>query len=175
MRRSFLFALASLVLASALFAGSSRAQDPVGKPETHDGAWLQNHGRDARADEQSCYVCHTDRTSCIQCHQDTPPRSHTPAWVKRSHGLQARWSRESCMACHREDSCVACHQTTPPASHRPGFGSTASGAQGGQHCLSCHYPLEDTSCFTCHKVTHAPGQEAAAAATGLNGLTNRRR
>jgi hypothetical protein len=163
--------LTVLALALGLSARSLAADPaPVGKPETHDGAWLQNHGRAARADEQSCLVCHSDRTSCIQCHQDTPPRSHTPAWVKRSHGLEARFSRESCAACHREDSCTACHQTTPPSSHRPGWNGTAAGGQGGQHCLSCHYPVSDTSCFTCHKVAHAPG---VFPTTGTQGAVRR--
>ena len=93
----------------------------VGKPDTHNGAWLETHGQAARVDEESCLQCHTGRTSCIQCHQDTQPRSHTPSWVKRGHALEARWSRETCLACHNDDSCIACHQSTPPSSHRPGW------------------------------------------------------
>ena len=129
----------------------------VGKPDTHNGAWLETHGQAARVDEESCLQCHTGRTSCIQCHQDTQPRSHTPSWVKRGHALEARWSRETCLACHNDDSCIACHQSTPPSSHRPGWGTAVTGVPGGEHCASCHYPLSDTTCFTCHKVAHTQG------------------
>lgn len=166
MRKLFLLALFLLAAASlgrALAQDDQPAQPAApGKPDTHDGTWILRHGQASRVDEASCLQCHSDRSLCIQCHQDTQPRSHTPAWVKRTHGLEARWSRETCMTCHREDSCVSCHQSTAPSSHRPGWNSSPAGGAGGQHCLNCHYPVSDTTCFTCHKVAHAPGQYPTA-------------
>jgi hypothetical protein len=148
------FFWAAMVLACVVVVPLSALGVTSNKPETHDGSWLREHGPASRINEQECLDCHQGRTNCIQCHQDTQPRSHTPSWIKRSHGLEARWGRETCMACHREDMCIACHSSTPPSTHRPGWGAV----QPNRHCTSCHFPISETSCFTCHKTSpHPPG------------------
>jgi hypothetical protein len=123
------------------------------KPSSHDLSWVARHGAASKVNLAECLECHTDRVSCIRCHQETEPRSHTPTWVKKGHGLEARWDRTACKACHTEDSCIECHENTPPSDHRPGWREPLN-----RHCNSCHYPVQDTTCFTCHKRAHAPNE-----------------
>lgn len=139
-----------LIMATSLMAYAVNSD----KPSTHDTTWIERHGNASKIDKEECLQCHVEEVSCIKCHQDTPPRDHTPGWVKKGHGLEARWDSESCSSCHREDTCITCHQETPPASHRPGWREPLN-----RHCgSSCHYPIQETTCYTCHKSAHAPNQ-----------------
>lgn len=126
---------------------------PSDKPNSHDASWIQRHGQASKLNMDECLQCHTDRVACIKCHEEVAPRSHTPGWVKKGHGLEARWDRAKCAACHKEDSCIECHTQTPPASHRPGWRAPLN-----RHCGNCHYPIQETTCFTCHKSAHAPNE-----------------
>jgi hypothetical protein len=147
MRAGVIAAIAIMLMALAALAVDSN------KPASHDLSWVKRHGAASRVNLKECLECHTDRVSCIRCHQETPPRSHTPTWTKKGHGLEARWDRSACSACHTEDSCIECHTNTPPSSHRPGWRDPIN-----RHCGSCHYPVQETTCFTCHKRAHAPNE-----------------
>jgi hypothetical protein len=150
------------------------------KPETHDGSWINRHGKVSATDESECMNCHTDRLDCIRCHEDTKPRDHTSGYVNKSHGMKARWSRNSCAACHTDGSfCDECHEVSEPSSHVMGWGGNLYNRTGdaagrtGRHCVSCHTPAVSGNsfgsdhitrgCKTCHTVlnrnpggTHPP-------------------
>lgn len=126
------------------------------KPDTHNTAWLELHGKQAAVDDSLCISCHTDRLACIACHEDVRPRSHNNSWVKKGHGLQSRWDPTGCKTCHTEDSCSSCHETSVPMNHnRAGFGTANS---AGFHCYSgCQLPsgswrnTVSQNCVVCHK------------------------
>lgn len=121
------------------------------KPESHNASWMKFHGQASKVNEEECLACHSKKDDCIRCHQDTPPRDHTPSWMKRGHGLESRWNRDNCMACHKNDFCVECHTSQMPMYHTSRF-------INGGHCYTeCHSPnLRDTKCITCHKGYHGP-------------------
>ncbi len=140
--------------------GEQDTRIPFPRPDSHQGNWLEYHGKTTGAEGNSpgqpgnaCLICH-DRTVCIACHTTTMPRDHTTFWRTRSHGLMADANRERCLACHRQDYCVRCHSETAPRSH------TASWRT--RHCTWCHFgaglSLEGNNCTVCHRqrVSHVP-------------------
>lgn len=149
-KKLFLSTLFLLLVFSIAFAVDTT------KPSDHNATWLYDHGRAAKADEQTCLACHDERSECIACHEDTPPRNHTNTFVNKTHGLQARWDKSSCQTCHRQDYCDACHETAYPLSHaKSGFGKMNGPAF---HCeTSCQLPVGNwkntvhQNCIVCHK------------------------
>jgi hypothetical protein len=93
-----------------------------------------------------CSLCHDEQESCESCHTQNPPKDHTLAWRRKTHGLEATWDRASCAVCHEEDSCLKCHRNSTPSSHRAGWGSPLN-----RHCVNCHYPAEQSGCTVCHE------------------------
>ena len=106
------------------------------QPPSHAAAdFLTAHGALARANVESCAVCHA-RESCARCHVDvtqtptimalasdarvaqlehgrqpvyaTPPDHRTPEFAL-AHGTSARASPERCAICHARESCETCH------------------------------------------------------------------
>ncbi|MHB8763105.1 MAG: hypothetical protein ACYDA8_01985 [Deferrisomatales bacterium] len=123
------------------------------RPPSHGALWERRHGQTADPSARVCGFCHEGRDACRSCHLERQPRSHTPAWGERSHGLQARHDPDACRTCHTASYCSDCHQETP-RSHRPRAGWLASGhrlrgAVAGDGCRVCHRPAEP-SCTPCH-------------------------
>jgi hypothetical protein len=108
--------------------------------------WETIHGQESKIDPAYCGICHDKEASCEECHRKNPPKNHTVAWRRKSHGLRATWDRDKCAVCHEEDFCIKCHQNTKPSSHRVGWDAPAY-----RHCLACHYPPRDAGCTTCHE------------------------
>ena len=127
------------------------------KPASHDAAWIENHGKQAKAKRVECLTCHDERNECISCHEDKAPRSHSASFVNRTHGIEARWNKNSCQVCHRQDFCASCHSTAVPKSHnRAGFGEGDRSA--GSHCgTTCILPsgswknTPSKNCIVCHQ------------------------
>lgn len=119
-----------------------------GRRIAHDtpAMWERIHGRESRANQEGCKLCHDLKQSCDACHSKTPPDDHTLSWRRRTHGLRADWNRERCAACHEEDFCIRCHKNTTPSSHRAGWGHPLN-----RHCTTCHYPVTETNCTVCHQ------------------------
>lgn len=116
------------------------------KPDTHDPAWIDLHGKSAflfapNAHGESCTSCHRE-VGCKACHEVRQPRDHTGLWRVRTHGSAAGWDRDRCKTCHETNQCIACHTTTPPPSHQ--------GAWVAQHGLMAR-SKNDESCLTCHR------------------------
>lgn len=126
------------------------------KPESHNTAWMDLHGKEAMVDDSGCLECHRERINCIACHEDVKPRSHNGSWTNKTHGMKARWDSENCKYCHTEDSCVACHDSVVPVTHnRAGFGTEGN---AGFHCYtSCQLPSGmwkntlSQNCIICHR------------------------
>lgn len=120
-------------------------------PANHGLAWMQLHGRIARAggtaQAERCNTCHQE-SSCAECHQLVPPDDHTEFWRRRGHGFVAGLDRSRCQTCHQPSYCNQCHSESRPLSHSGSWGGTLS-----LHCLSCHLPVQQTSCLTCHRET----------------------
>lgn len=146
-----------LVLILTIFCVSISAYAyEASKPDSHNTAWLDLHGKQAAISDADCIACHTERLNCIACHEDVPPRSHNGSWVNKTHGMQARWDSQGCKTCHTEDSCSSCHDRAVPVNHnRAGFGKEGN---AGFHCLtSCQLPSGmwkntlSQNCVVCHQ------------------------
>jgi hypothetical protein len=128
------------------------------KPRFHDGQWPRLHKVMAEAESYKCQLCHLEK-DCDSCHQVRRPLSHTPRWMRSSHGRMAVHARESCSTCHRSDFCENCH-SQPPPDHTPMFmgfiepgGAIRAGHRQaalirGRACLTCH-SYQD-ACQRCH-------------------------
>lgn len=143
-------------------------------PSSHDGAWIQGHGRIAGTDPAECANCHT-RPSCLACHENGGPalaalplprpggpggveidatraraRLHPPDFA-RGHGSEAATRGEDCASCHAEAFCSSCHAgAETPSFHPMNFLEThASRAFGDDSdCVTCHNP--ELFCRSCH-------------------------
>jgi len=143
---------AAAVVMTALAADGDGTRIPFPRPSSHQGKWLEYHGKAVGAGGSSagrpgaeCTVCH-ERTDCIACHAETMPRDHTNYWRTRGHGLMAAGVRERCNLCHREDYCIRCHNETAPRSH--------TGNWRSKHCSVCHFGTGGAiagNCTVCHK------------------------
>lgn len=133
-------------------------------PFPHPPQWQTAHGPGARAQQESCQLCHTAQT-CESCHQTTLPLDHVgPGWNNGMHGRKALLDRERCATCHTQPSCERCHSVAP-ASHTRGFMNpydVSASPEGVQRhrsmaqkdtraCLTCHEFTPD--CSTCHSST----------------------
>jgi hypothetical protein len=151
------FALAITIVGAMLglpsHAGSDTdARIPFPPPASHQGRWIEYHGKSVGAAGNSpgspgaaCLICH-ERTDCIGCHATTLPKDHTNHWRTRGHGLMVAGNRERCMTCHRQDFCIRCHSETAPRSHTAGWRS--------RHCTFCHFGSGSSisgNCTVCHK------------------------
>jgi hypothetical protein len=117
-------------------------------PPNHKLMGINDHGMQAAADQQACYVCHqTD--DCQRCHNGDPIFNPHPRNYVYRHGQDARLSDLSCTTCHdREEDCNACHrqQGLIPIDHfQPGW---VSAGEGGKHSDQASFDLE--SCLACH-------------------------
>ena len=140
--------------------GQQDTRIPFPPPSSHQGRWLEFHGRSVGAGggsalrpEAECLICH-DRKDCTGCHSIVPPRDHTNFWRTRSHGLMAAGNRERCQTCHRQDYCIRCHSETAPRTHTAGWRA--------RHCDGCHFSgvsVPGEGCGVCHRMaphTSAP-------------------
>lgn len=130
-------------------------------PFPHPPQWAQVHGMSARAQQETCQLCHTPQ-SCESCHQTQAPSDHmSTGWANGMHGRKALMDRERCAACHTQPTCERCHSVAP-ASHSTGFmnpydlNASPEGVQrhrtmaqrDTRACLTCHSFTPD--CSTCH-------------------------
>lgn len=147
-------ALAAAIGAAAAGADSGAKDEriPFPRPDSHQGRWLEFHGKavgaggfSAAQPGEECLTCH-GRQDCAACHSMILPRDHTNFWRTRSHGLMAAGNRERCRTCHQQDYCVRCHSETAPRTH------TATWRK--RHCTWCHFGSGASSadnCRVCHQ------------------------
>jgi len=126
------------------------AADRELRPDSHDLAWANHHGIEARDNQDACALCHT-QTTCQECHvgDNVRPRSH-PLNYAFSHALDARGKELDCAVCHEDpDYCAACHiaEHVLPLNHSQ-TGWVSGGGDGGRHALEGIFDLEN--CIACH-------------------------
>lgn len=141
-------------------SGASRYQGE-GWPFPHPPQWSSSHGMGARAQQETCQLCHQTQ-SCESCHQTQAPVDHLgPGWANGMHGRKALMDRDRCATCHAQPTCERCHSVAPP-SHSAGFMNPydlSASVEGVQRhrtmaqrdtraCLTCHEFTPD--CGTCH-------------------------
>ena len=157
-RKIALFAVLSAtgIIAALVLTAWSDERIPFPRPDSHRGAWVENHGIEAQVQMneagqtgRTCLTCH-EKNDCIACHTSRLPRDHTNYWRTSGHGLTASVNRERCLICHRQDYCVRCHNETAPRSHVGNWGRP-----GNRHCTWCHFSsgmVPADSCGVCHKI-----------------------
>jgi hypothetical protein len=151
---------------------------------THEAAFLETHGRWARASVTTCASCH-DQTMCATCHTATtrpmPPSVQFPEkvaaefihrgdWISR-HAIEQRDDPASCQRCHGPAYCQSCHTFQGVA---PGAADSryphpanwivnhASAARMNiNSCAACHTQNQGSTCLRCHNHggvnPHPPG------------------
>lgn len=82
------------------------------RPESHQAETfkLKLHAEEARADRETCLMCHDEATSCQSCHVVKVPHADDFAV---SHTEPAKQHLAACLRCHEEDYCKLCHDDVP--------------------------------------------------------------
>lgn len=127
-----------------------RSQREGRKPGFHDGLWPRHHKEMAEDEEYKCALCHV-RSDCRGCHQERRPLSHTPRFLRSTHGRMSTHDRRSCATCHETSFCENCHSQPPPnhtLAFRRGGGHKQQALIQGRACLVCH-SFQDV-CAECH-------------------------
>lgn len=146
---------------------------------SHDGNFVKEHPRAARAAAATCAQCH-EQTFCEDCHAKTThpkieikfPEKVDSDFIHRNdflsrHSLDASSDPAMCRRCHSESFCVSCHTEegltsaakNPLDPHPPGWSWPASPNFHGPEarrditrCAACHDQGPATICINCHKV-----------------------
>lgn len=82
------------------------------KPDSHLGAWIEEHGVYARMPTSTCTDCHHPST-CVECHDGRGAVSRNPhdPGFRAVHGLEARLDPANCTICHEQSFCSSCHES----------------------------------------------------------------
>jgi cytochrome c-type protein NapC len=119
---------------------------PTPDESDHAPDFMEEHGKQAAEDPQSCLRCHHDRQQfCDACHGYPPPSHFSGTW-RYTHADAAESDPANCEACHDKAFCSQCHQVDHPADWLQEHGVVA--AQGPQACLVCH---PQSMCDACHE------------------------
>jgi hypothetical protein len=147
---------------------------------SHQGDFVREHARQARAATASCASCH-EQTFCSDCHATTArpkievkfPERVDRDFIHRNdflgrHSLEARTDPAMCRRCHGTSFCEDCHRAQgfrPRSSdtrnpHPPGWTLGRSGAdfhgaaarRDISSCAACHDEGPRSICVDCHKV-----------------------
>ncbi|MEI7706224.1 MAG: cytochrome c3 family protein [Deltaproteobacteria bacterium] len=165
---------------------------------SHEAAWLETHGKWAKASVNTCTACH-DQTMCSQCHTATtrpmPPSVQFPEkvtaefihrgdWISR-HAIEQQADPTSCTKCHGTGYCQSCHafQNVAPGGsanslrpHPQGWISIHGQAarQNILSCAACHNQGAQSICVACHSTgrvnPHPPGWKGTRAQIGGNSM-----
>ncbi len=146
---------------------------------SHEGNFVKEHPRAARASSETCALCH-DQTFCADCHAATThprveikfPEKVDSDFIHRDdflghHQLDAQSDPAMCKRCHSDSFCVTCHQAqnlvpgapNPLDPHPLGWSWPSSPNFHGpearrdiSRCAACHDQGPATICINCHKV-----------------------
>jgi hypothetical protein len=152
------------------------------KPTTffsHQGNFVKEHGRAARAAADSCATCH-EQTFCKECHFETVaariefllPERVDRDFIHRNdflgrHQVEAAADPVMCRRCHGQSFCDDCHRaqnltpfgTDPRNPHPIGWSFPGSPNFHGPaarrdivRCAACHDQGARSICVDCHKV-----------------------
>jgi hypothetical protein len=145
----------------------------------HEGNFLRQHGRWARAQSDVCASCH-NQSYCAECHSERSTVLpgvkqaervdrqfiHRGDWLGR-HPIESRAAPSSCARCHGTKSCDRCHQAqgisaaasgTGRSPHPPDWLNPGSpnnhGGEARRHiaqCAGCHDRGAMSNCVRCHR------------------------
>jgi hypothetical protein len=146
---------------------------------SHQGDFVRQHARPARAAGASCQSCH-DQTFCSDCHSSTVAtkiewqRSEDVAarFIHRNdflgrHAVEAAADGASCRRCHGSSFCESCHRAqnltanaaNPRDPHPPGWAFPGAAQFHGTaarrditSCAGCHDQGARSICVDCHRV-----------------------
>ena len=146
---------------------------------SHQGNYVHEHGRSARAAEATCAECH-EQNFCKDCHANTVstrieikfPERVDADFIHRNdflgrHSVEAQADPSSCRRCHGSSFCEDCHRVqnlTPQAAnprdpHPPGWSFPGSAQFHGtaarqdiSSCAACHDQGARSVCVDCHRV-----------------------
>jgi hypothetical protein len=154
---------------------------PLGPVTTfsHQGDFVRQHARAARATDQSCATCH-QQTFCSDCHSPTVatrvevklPERVEQHFIHRNdflgrHSLEAAGNPTSCRGCHGSSFCENCHRqqnltadaVNPRDPHPRGWSFPGSAQFHGtearrdvSQCAACHDQGARSICVDCHRV-----------------------
>jgi hypothetical protein len=146
---------------------------------SHEGNFLKDHERAARASAASCAQCH-EQSFCAECHASTLAVRPEVKLVERvdrrfihvgdflgRHAMESRADSTTCRKCHGGSFCDSCHRvqglsaasqrTMKP--HPEGFMTPGSPHFHGQaarrdiaSCAACHDQGAQSNCVQCHHV-----------------------
>lgn len=146
---------------------------------SHEGDFVKQHARPARAAGATCAQCH-EQTFCSDCHEKTVSVKiedknfervdqhfiHRNDFLGR-HSVEAQADPVMCRRCHGSSFCENCHRaqnltstaTNPRDPHPAGWSWPGSAQFHGvearrdiNQCASCHDQGARSICVDCHKV-----------------------
>jgi hypothetical protein len=146
---------------------------------SHQGNFVREHARPARAAGATCATCH-EQTFCSDCHEKTVSTKienkffdrvdrdfiHRNDFLSR-HSLEAQADPALCRRCHGTSFCESCHTkqnltgdgTNPRDPHPAGWSWPGSAQFHGTEarrdinkCAACHDQGARSVCVDCHKV-----------------------
>jgi hypothetical protein len=146
---------------------------------SHQGNFVREHARPARAAGASCAQCH-EETFCSDCHEKTVATKienklfervdrdfiHRNDFLGR-HSVEAQADAAMCRRCHGSSYCENCHRaqnllataTSPRDPHPQGWSWPGSAQFHGiearrdiNRCAACHDEGTRSICVDCHKV-----------------------
>ena len=154
----------------------------------HEGNFLREHGRRARAQADLCSQCHV-QNFCADCHSqrqvvrpgvklmERAERQfiHRGDWLGR-HPLESRSAPGSCVRCHSAKQCEACHRKAGVAQRLSAKGTSSSphptdwlnpmspnnhgfaARRRITQCAACHDRGPQSNCIRCHRSVARGGQ-----------------
>jgi hypothetical protein len=146
---------------------------------SHQGDFVREHARPARAAPEACAQCH-EQTFCADCHASTVatrveikfPERVDRDFIHRNdflgrHSVEAQFEPDTCRRCHGSSFCEGCHRaqnlsTSSPSPRDPHpFGWSFPGSPNFHGpaarrdivtCAGCHDQGAQSVCVNCHKV-----------------------
>ena len=146
---------------------------------SHQGNFVAQHSRAARASADACAQCH-DQSFCTDCHAKTVstrieikfPEQVESRFIHRDdfvgrHMIEAQADEASCRRCHGVSFCDDCHRannltpfgTNPRDPHPMGWSFPGSANFHGPaarrdiaSCAACHDQGARSICIDCHRV-----------------------
>lgn len=74
----------------------------------HSENFTYEHGKLAKQEGESCFVCHEEQSSCNNCHKVKMP--HSGNWLPEHRSAAIKLGEKICNNCHANRDCTNCHE-----------------------------------------------------------------
>lgn len=74
----------------------------------HSENFTYEHGKLAKQEDKSCFVCHDKQLSCNDCHRVEMP--HPSNWLPEHRDAAKKLGEKTCSNCHDNRNCILCHE-----------------------------------------------------------------